>query len=96
MAGTGNCRECPQNTSRSIIVFAFVVLMAILGVLAAAAYLRTANTSATGSHVFLGDFCPPVARLLARLPPSTPRQASSSSSSSSNYQMSSTNIWPTG
>jgi hypothetical protein len=47
-----------------------------LGLLAAVAYLRTATTSSTGSHVLLGGCCPPLARLLARLPPSTPRQVS--------------------
>lgn len=47
-----------------------------LGLFAAATYLRTAVTSSTGSHVVLGGCCPPLARLLARLPPSTPRQLS--------------------
>ena len=45
-----------------------------LGLLAAVAYLRT--TSSTGAHVVLGGCCTPLARLLARLPPSTPRQIS--------------------
>ena len=47
-----------------------------LGLLAAAAYLRTATTSSTGAHVVLGGCCTPLARLLSRLPPSTPRQIS--------------------
>ena len=47
-----------------------------LGLLAAAAYLRTATTSSTGAHVVLGGCCMPLARLLSRLPPSTPRQIS--------------------
>ena len=51
-------------------------MVGILGLFAAATYLRTAVTSSTGSHVLLGGCCPPLARLLARLPPSTPRQIS--------------------
>ena len=47
-----------------------------LGLLAATAYLRTATTSSTGAHVVLGGCCTPLARLLSRLPPSTPRQIS--------------------
>ena len=47
-----------------------------LGLLASAAYLRTAATSSTGAHVVLGGCCTPLARLLSRLPPSTPRQIS--------------------
>ena len=47
-----------------------------LGLLASAAYLLTAATSSTGAHVVLGGCCTPLARLLSRLPPSTPRQIS--------------------
>ena len=48
----------------------------MLTLLAAAAYLRTATASSTGAHALLGGCCPPLARLLSRLPPSTPRQIS--------------------
>ena len=74
--GTSSCRKCPQDTSHAAAVAVSMVVVTGIGVLIAAAYLRTAATTATGSHVFLGGCCPPLARLLARLPPSTPRQVS--------------------
>ena len=71
-----SCRECPQNSFRTVGATVLLVVVGGLGLLAAAAYLRTATTTSTGSHVLLGGCCPPLARLLARLPPSTPRQVS--------------------
>ena len=73
---TKECLECPQDTTRAVGVAALLTLAAVLTLLAAAAYLRTAATSATGKHALLGGCCPPLARLLSRLPPSTPRQIS--------------------
>ena len=51
-------------------------LIAPPGLFLGGLYLRTATTSSTGSHVFLGDCCPPLARLIASMPPSAHRQIS--------------------
>ena len=51
-------------------------LIAPPGLFLGGLYLRTATTSSTGSHVFLGDCCPPLARLIASMPPSSHRQIS--------------------
>ena len=68
------CRQCPQDMLRAIAVAAIIVGVSTIVLVLMALYLRTASTSTTGSHVFLGDCCPTLARTLARLPPSTHRQ----------------------
>ena len=68
------CRLCPQDTLRAIAVTAIIVGVSTIVLVLMALYLRTASISTTGSHAFLGDCCPTVARTLARLPPSTHRQ----------------------
>ena len=68
------CRLCPQDTLRAIAVTAIIVGVSTIVLVLMALYLRTASTSTNGSHVFLGDCCPTLARTLARLPPSTHRQ----------------------
>ena len=68
------CRLCPQDTLRAIAVTAIIVGVSTIVLVLMALYLRTASTSTNGSHVFLGDCCPTLARMLARLPPSAHRQ----------------------
>jgi hypothetical protein len=74
--GSDNCRLCPQNAGRAVATTALIIFVGAVGLTLMAIYLRTASTSSTGSHVFLGDCFPTVARTLARMPPSTHRQIS--------------------
>ena len=72
--GSDRCRLCPDVTARAFAVTALIIVLGVVILVFMALYLRTASTSTTGSHVFLGGCCPAIARTLARLPPSTHRQ----------------------
>jgi hypothetical protein len=74
--GSDHCRLCPKNAGRAFATAALIIIVGAVGLTLMAIYLRTASTTSTGSHVFLGECFPAVARTLARMPPSTHRQIS--------------------